>query len=202
MSRPIPAARSLTALALLGAMAACGGSDSTGPGKQTTFTVAEATTVATSIMTEVIKALGSAGFGANAAPTSARAAVASVPISSSGNFSGNCTNGGSVTGTYNYTADFDNQGGGSETGAVTSTLNGCKVSTGTRVISVGGQLSWSFNATFSQNAALNSYSWHNTGSFTWDGGSCSTDYTVSYVGTGAYNISGTFCGVNVSSGTK
>jgi hypothetical protein len=187
---------------LLGAIAACGGSDSTGPGKQATFSVVEATTVATSIMTEIAKAVATAGFGANAAPAGARASVAAVPITGSANYSGACTNGGTVTGHYDYSGNFDNQGAGTMSGTITSVLNACKVSTGTRIIAVGGQLTWTYGATFSQTAALNTYNWHGVGSFNWDGGSCSMDYSVSYAGTGAYTLNGSFCGVNISQGTK
>ena len=196
MSRP-PAVRSIVSLALLGAVAACG-SDSTGPSKQANFSASEATLVATNIMTEVVKALSTAGFGKNVAPTAALASFAAVPVSGSADFSGPCTDGGTVSGHYTYTGTFDTQGSGSMSGQITSTMNGCKVSTGTRVIAVGGQLTWTYSATFSQTASLNTYNWHTTGNFTWDGGSCSVDYGVSYTGTGAYKLTGTFCGVDVS----
>lgn len=198
MSRPPTALRSLAPIALLAAFTACGGSDSTGPSKQSTFTVVEATTVATNIMTEIAKALSTAGFGANAAPAAALASVASVPISGSSNYSAPCTNGGTVNGHYDYTGNFDNQGGGTMSGTISSTLNGCKVSTGTKLIAVGGQFTWTYAATISQTASLNSYNWHGVGSFTWDGGSCAIDYAVSYSGSGAYKLSGSFCGVDIS----
>src|SRR5512146_214002 len=104
MSRPTATIRSLVALACLWTLAACG-SDSTAPKKQT-FSVTEATTVATSIMTEVVKALSTAGFGANAGPAAAMAALPTVPVTGSANFSGNCTSGGTVTGHYAYTGNF------------------------------------------------------------------------------------------------
>lgn len=201
MSRPISAVRPLAFVTCIGALVACGGSDSTGPSKQT-FTVTEATSVATSIMTEIVKALSTAGFGTNVAPAAALASLASVPITGSADFSGNCTSGGTVSGHYSYTGNFDNQGGGTMSGSITSTLNGCKVSTGTRVISVGGQLTWTYGATFSQTASLNTYDWHGAGSFTWDGGSCAIDYSVNYTGSGAYKLTGTFCGVDISQSTK
>ena len=200
MSRPL-AVRSIVSLSLLGSIAACGGSDSTGP-KQASFTVSEATVVASSIMTEVVKALSSAGFGASAAPTAALASLARVPVSGSADFSGPCTDGGTVSGHYTYTGDFDNQGAGSMSGSITSTMNGCKVSTGTRTIAVGGQLTWTYSSTFSTNASLDTYNWHASGSFTWDGGSCSLDYGVSYTGTGAYKLTGNFCGVDISNQSK
>jgi hypothetical protein len=202
MSRSLATVRSLVSITVLGALAACGGSDSTGPGKQSTFTSVEATTVATNIMTEIVKALSTAGFGANAAPVGAVASVTAVPVTGSANFSGACTSGGTVSGHYDYTGNFDNQGGGTMSGTITSTLNGCKVSTGTKVIGVGGQFTWTYSATFSQTASLNTYNWHGVGSFTWDGGSCSIDYAVNYTGTGAYKLSGTFCGVDITQGTK
>ena len=202
MSRSIGTFRSLVSITLLGVVAACGGSDSTGPGKQSSFTAVQATTVATNIMTEIVKALSTAGFGANVAPVGARASLAQVPISGSADYSGPCTNGGTVSGHYSYTGDFDAQGGGTMSGTITSTLNGCKVSDGTRVIGVGGQFNWTYTAAFSQNASLNTYTWHGTGNFAWDGGSCSIDYSVNYVGTGAYTLSGTFCGVDISQGSK
>ena len=202
MSRSLATVRSLVSITVLAALAACGGSDSTGPGKQSTFTSVEATTVATNIMTEIVKALSTAGFGANAAPVGAVASVTAVPVTGSANFSGACTSGGTVSGHYDYTGNFDNQGGGTMSGTITSTLNGCKVSTGTKVIGVGGQFTWTYSATFSQTASLNTYNWHGVGSFTWDGGSCSIDYAVNYTGTGAYKLSGTFCGVDITQGSK
>ena len=202
MSRSTTVFRPLVSAVILGAFAACGGSDSTGPGKQSSFTAVQATTVATNIMTEIVKALSTAGFGANAAPVGALASRAQVPISGSADYSGTCTSGGTVTGHYSYTGDFDNQGSGTMSGTITSTLNGCKVSDGTRVIGVGGQFNWTYSATFSQNASLDTYTWHGTGNFTWDGGSCGIDYSVKYVGTGAYTLSGTFCGVDITQGSK
>lgn len=201
MSRPTITFRSLVSIALLGAVAACGGSDSTGP-KQASFTSVQATTVATNLMTEISRALSTAGFGANTAPVGAAASVSQVPINASADYSGTCTNGGTVTGHYSYTGNFDSQGSGTMSGTMTSTLNGCKVSDGTRLIAVGGQFNWTYNATFSQNAALNNYTWHATGNFNWDGGNCAIDYTVNYVGTGAYTLTGTFCGVDISQSSK
>lgn len=205
MSRSMGSLRSLVSISVLAAIIACGGSDSTGPGKQSTFTAVQATTVATNIMTEIVTALSKAGFGANTAPAGAVASVASlaqVPISGSADYSGPCTSGGTVTGHYSYTGNFDSQGGGTMSGTITSTLNGCKVSDGTRVIGVGGQFNWTYSASFSQNASLDTYTWHGTGGFTWDGGSCTIDYSVKYVGTGAYTLSGTFCGVDISQASK
>jgi hypothetical protein len=197
MPRSLSVIRPVASIAVLGAIVACGGSDSTGPGKST-FTAIEATTVATNIMTEISKALATAGFGANAAPSGALASVAAVPVTGSSNYSAPCTSGGTVNGHYDYTGNFDNQGAGTMSGTITSTLNGCKVSTGTKLIAVGGQFTWTYGATFSQTTALNSYTWHGTGSFTWDGGSCTIDYGVNYTGSGTYKLSGSFCGVDIS----
>lgn len=197
MPRPISIVRPLASIAVLGAIVACGGSDSTGPGKSG-FTAIEATTVATNIMTEIAKAVATAGFGANAAPSGALASVAAVPVTGSSNYSAACTNGGAVNGHYDYSGNFDNSGAGTMSGTITSTLNGCKVSTGTKLIAVGGQFTWTYGATFSQTAALNAYTWHGAGSFTWDGGSCAIDYGVNYTGSGVYKLSGSFCGVDIS----
>jgi hypothetical protein len=193
---------SLLSAALLGTIAACG-SDATGPANnQTAFTVQEATTVASAIFSEISRALSTSGFALDVAPTTSRAAAARsmVPVTGSSNVNAACTNGGTITGKYTYSEDFANDGTGTASGSFSVAMTGCKVSTGTRVIAVDGQLTYTFGMTFAKNVALDTFNWRGTGSFTWSGGNCAIDYTVNYTGsaTGKSTITGTFCGVNLN----
>jgi hypothetical protein len=185
-------------IAFAGAVVGCG-SDSTGPkGGQSTLTTQQATLVATGIFEELSLALGKSGFSGQAAPIAAR--LSSVPITGTASINAPCTNGGNITGTYNYSDDIGSNGSGTASGAMTVVMAGCKVSTGTDLIAVSGNLTYTFSFVFSQQASLDTFDWRGTGSFNWTGGSCGIDYTVHYTGAtgGQFVIKGTVCGVNVS----
>jgi hypothetical protein len=171
-------------------MVACGGDSATGPKSQ--LSQAEAQQVAINLFNEVDHALQT--FGA-LAPTAAARSVAAQPTQS---FSSNCTNGGSLSGSFTYTDNLDNQGTGSVTGSVTITPNGCQVSTGTRLIAVGGSINFSFSLAFTQGAQSGDFTFHGGGAFTWSGGSCPMDYTVTLTPAGNETISGTLCGETIN----
>jgi hypothetical protein len=192
--------RGFASVALAAAVAGCG-SDSTGPKAQTTLTSQQAVLVASGIFEEVSLAISKSGFAGQLAPSAAR--FASVPTTGSVSISAPCTNGGTISGAYNYSVDFAANGSGSETGNFNMTMAGCKVSTGSDLIAVSGSLNYSFNFAFSQNAALDAFDWHGSGSFNWNGASCSLDYTVHYTGAtgGHITVAGTVCGVSVNETT-
>jgi hypothetical protein len=185
--------RGAALLFTLGAMDACGGDSATGP-KGDQLSQAEAQQVAMNLFHEVDNALST--FGAFA-PTAAARSVATQPTQS---FSSNCTNGGTLTGSFTYTDNLDSQGTGSVSGSITITPNGCKVSTGTRLIAVGGSINFSFSLAFTQGVQSGDFTFHGGGAFTWSGGNCPMDYTVTLTPAGNETISGTLCGetINVS----
>jgi hypothetical protein len=185
-------------IAFAGAVLGCG-SDSTGPKNgQSTLTSAQAEVVASGIFEEVSLALSKSGFSPQRAPAAAR--LSSVPLTGSASINAPCTNGGNITGTYNYSDDIGSNGSGTSTGTMTVAMAGCKVSTGTELIAVSGNLTYTFSFAFSQDVSLDAFDWRGTGSFNWTGGSCGIDYTIHYTGAtgGHITINGTVCGVNVS----
>lgn len=188
--------RAFTRGVLLWAVAAtvaCGSDSSTGP-KNSGLTAAEAQQVAISIFTEVSKALSSVGA---TAPTAASRSVAAAPAQT---FSSPCTNGGTISGSFTFTSTLDSQGTGTVDGSMTITPSGCKVSTGTRTIQVDGSLNFTFATAFTKGAQSGDFTFHGGGSFTWTGGSCTMDYTVTVTPQGKQTITGTLCGetINVS----
>jgi hypothetical protein len=174
------------------AVAACGGDSSTGP-KNSGLTAAEAQQVAVAIFTEVSKALSSVGASS---PAPASQSVAAAPTT----FSSPCTNGGTISGSFTFTSTLDSQGTGTVDGSMTITPSGCKVSTGSRIIEVSGSLNFTFSMAFTKGAQSGNFVFHGGGSFTWTGGSCTMDYTVTLTPQGKETISGTVCGetINVS----
>ena len=198
MRRLSTVGKRLAWITFAGALVGCG-SDSTGPkGGQSALTTQQAAVVATGIFEEVSLALSKAGFAAQVAPTAAR--LSSVPTTGSASINAPCTNGGNITGTYNYSDDIGSNGSGTATGTMTLTMAGCKVSTGTDLIAVNGNFTYTFNFAFSQQTSLDTFDWRGTGSFSWSGGSCGIDYTIHYTGAagGHITMSGTVCGANVS----
>ena len=195
MRLSLNARRSLAATALLAFASACG-SDATAP--KPAFTVEEATAIAMGMFVEVSNAMTQSGFGADLAPSSAR--FSSVPFTTSDNFTSSCTKGGSISGTVAFTGDIDVQGGGTASGTVTTTPQGCRIDTGKRIIALGGQMTYTFNMKFSQNAALDNFDWRGAGNFTWDGNTCGIDYTLKLTGIGIGNgtLTGSVCGVDIS----
>jgi hypothetical protein len=180
-------------LCMVGAFVACG-SDSTAP-KSNALTPLEAQQVAIAIFTEVSKALATVTFSAPAGASSSVAAMPTAPITS------NCTNGGTITGSYTFTNGLDNQGTGTVTGSMTITPNACKVSTGSRVIAVGGSINFTYSLSYAKYAQAGNFTFHGGGGFTWDGGSCPMDYTVTLTPQGKETVSGTLCGQSINFGT-
>jgi len=176
------------------ATVACGGDSSTGP-KNNALTAAEAQQVAIAIFTEVSKALSSVGA---TAPTAASRSVASQPTQT---FSSPCTNGGTIGGTFSFTSNLDSQGSGTVNGSMTITPSGCKVSTGSRIIEVGGSLNFTYSMAFTKGAQSGNFTFHGGGSFTWSGGSCAMDYTVTVTPQGKETVNGTLCGETINFST-
>jgi len=109
-----------------------------------------------------------------------------------------CTNGGKISGSANVTSNVNSAGTGSITGSLTVTPEACKVSNGTKLITVGGQLTFDFSVTLNQNALVSEVV-HGKGNLTWDDGNCNIDYTVTVSPTtGHGSISGTFCGATLN----
>jgi hypothetical protein len=173
-------------------MVACGGGESaTGP-KGDQLSAAEAQQVAIGLFAEVDSALSRLGA---VAPTAAARSLATQPTQT---FSSTCTNGGTLNGSLTFTDGIDNQGTGSLTGSVDVTPNGCKVSTGTRLIAVGGSINFTFSVTLTQGVQTGNFNFHFGGAFTWSGGSCPMDYTVSVTPQGKETVSGTLCGQTIN----
>jgi len=183
--------RAAAVLVALGVMVACGGDGPIGP-KGDQLSAAEAQQVAIALFAEVDSALSRLGA---LAPTAAARSLATQPTQT---FSSNCTNGGTLTGSVNYTEDFDNQGNGSLTASIDITPNACKVSTGTRLIAVGGSINFTFNLILAQGAQSGNATFHGGGSLTWSGGNCPLDYTVLFDPQGKETVSGTACGQTIN----
>lgn len=185
--------RSIVSIALLGFAAGCG-SDATSPTRENAFTVAEATTVASAILEEVSRALANAGT----LDVGSAASRSVVPTTTKQSVNSPCTGGGTISGDVSVTVDFADDGTGSESGTMTVTPKGCRVSTGTRMIAVNGQLTYTLDFRFAKNAELTQFKWRGFGEFNWDGGNCKMDYAMDFVGNKS-TISGSICGVDISS---
>jgi hypothetical protein len=187
------AATVLTGLAL-GAAVACGG-DSTSPAADNSLTPAEARVVASSLFGEITAAVGSPTPSSSTVP--AGASRATVPTLTA-TINANCREGGTIQGTYLFTSDLDAAGTGTKSGSITVTASQCKVSTGERTISTDGSYTYTFSAGFTNNVWSSDFVWKANGAFTWTGGSCTLDYTVTITPQGARSYSGTVCGTDVS----
>ena len=183
--------RSLAILAVgVLTLSACSSDSSTGP--KTTMTAQEALAVASGIMVEVSNALGrTAGF--DVANLGASAAV--MP---SQPFNATCTNGGKISGNITYAFGVGEDGTGQITGSMTVAPESCMVSNGTKLIAVSGQWTVDFTMNYTQSVA-GDFIWHAFGALTWDGGSCSLDYTMTLSPNGHGRVNGTFCGVTLNS---
>lgn len=183
--------RGAAAVCTVGALIGCGDS-TTGP-KQDTLSATEVRQVAANIFAEVSKALSSLSF---APPAAAARSVAAAPTQT---FSSACTNGGSMSGSFSYTDNTNSQGTGSLNGTIAMTPQACKVSTGTRMIDVGGSINFTFTMNFVQFEQSGNFTFHGGGAFTWSGGSCPLNYDVTVTPEGKETISGTICGETVDS---
>jgi hypothetical protein len=182
----------LTGLALVTA-AGCGG-DTTSP-TQATVSRAEARAIASAMFANLTRAVGSP------TPTSNNVAVQSVAAAGptvTANINANCSNGGTIAGTFGLTSDVDANGNGTVTGAVTVSAAHCNVDTGERIISVDGGFNFDFNVGLSNHRPSSDFVWVATGTLVWTGGSCTLDYTVRITKNGTRTVTGTVCGVDVS----
>jgi hypothetical protein len=174
-------------------LSACSDS-STGPKTTATMTPQEALSVASGIMLEISNALAATTGGLNVADVRTSAAV--MPTET---FSSPCTSGGRITGSITFTDNVNSAGTGTLTGAMTATPQGCMVSNGTKMIAVSGQWTVDFSMSFNQFAQAGDFIWHAKGNFTWDGGNCSLDYTMTISADGHGSLTGTFCVVTLNS---
>jgi hypothetical protein len=173
---------------------ACSSDSSTGPQTTTTtMTQQEALAVASGIFTEISRALSTTTGGLNVAP--ARASASVMPTQS---FNSPCAAGGKIGGSLTYTDNINDAGTGSFTGSMTIAPQGCMISNGTKLIAVGGQWTFDFSINLNQ-AALVNMTMRGRGTLTWDGGSCSLDYTMNLSGDGHGSVTGTFCGATLNS---
>ena len=172
--------------------AACG--DSTGP-KQATLSPEEARNVASALFNEIARAAGSATL--SPARSGASQSVAGVPTISF-SLNANCSAGGSLEGTFEFTDEAKSQGTGKRSGVIRVTANQCNLNTGERMISANGGYTYNFSASFTNHILSSNFVWNADGTLTWTGGSCTLDYTVEVTPLGAKTLSGTVCGVDVS----
>ncbi|HEY4322265.1 MAG TPA: hypothetical protein VGM77_13950 [Gemmatimonadales bacterium] len=183
-----PLALAALILPLFSACSSSGSTDNTGGGA--TLSATEAPVVASAIFSSAFSALSSATFSSL---KDGRAML----VQPTATFNAPCTGGGSISGSLNLTNSLNGQGTGSEAYAMSINENSCAVSTGTRTITVGGTLTFNFNMSLVA-YALTAYTATATGNFTWSGGSCAINYTVTMNGAGHYGISGSLCGVSIS----
>lgn len=191
MRRQTSLIRAAAAVFTIGALVGCGSDSATGP-KKDTLSQAEAQQLAANFFAEVSKALSALSA---IAPSGASRSVAAMPTQT---FSSPCTNGGTIGGSFTYTDNTNAQGTGSLIGAITVTPQACKVSTGTRMIDVGGSINFTFTFNFVQFEQSGNFTFHAGGAFTWSGGNCPLDYNVTLTPAGGETISGIICGQTVN----
>ena len=155
----------------------------------------EALAVALGILTEISKAAATTTPPADVAP-----AAASLSVAPTVTFSSDCANGGTVSGSASYTSNVDAAGTGSVNVSMTVTPQACKVSNGTKLITVGGQWTFDLSSTLNQGKTVGDIVWHGKGNLTWDDGNCNIDYTMTLnLSPPAHGtITGTFCGASLN----
>lgn len=114
------------------------------------------------------------------------------------NVSANCPGGGTVKGSASFTNDLNSSGTGTRSGSVTISASQCNVSTGQRTLTTDGNYTYTFTAGYTNNVLSSNFLWKATGDFTWTGGACALDYSVTVTPQGTKTFSGTVCGVDVS----
>ena len=176
----------------LGLGTACG--DATSP-KQASMSPEEARNVASALFNEIAHAAGSPT--PSTARTGASQSTAGVPTVSL-SLNANCSAGGSLKGTFEFTDEANAQGTGKRSGVISVTAKECNVDTGQRVISANGGYTYNFSASFTKNILSSNFVWDAGGTLTWTGGSCTLDYTIEVTPLGRKTLSGTVCGVDVS----
>ncbi|MGH7656050.1 MAG: hypothetical protein ACREN6_15450 [Gemmatimonadaceae bacterium] len=192
-SRPI--LRGLAILATVGTLTACG-HDSTGP--KGTLSAAEAQTAGIALFTEIDRAFTNTTFSSSGAALATSVPRIAAATTLSGTVNSTCSAGGTITGTISITSDLDTAGTGPESMTMSVTAAGCKVDTGKQTIALDGNLTYAFNLGLTQYIPSSNYIWTGNGSFTWTGGSCTIDYTLTYSQQGHGSETGTFCGSDIS----
>jgi hypothetical protein len=197
-----PSARRPAALVIAATLlAACsGGGDDGGP-RGGPLSAREAGAVATAVFAELGRALSNVDVGA--APRARALAPAAFRAAAddgmSGSLSGNCQRGGRITLEYRYASNMNSAGTGTMTGTMKLTPQGCVVSTGERDITVNGapSLDFTYTAAYTNGEPTATTSFRGTGGFTWSGGNCMMDYTVTMTPQGGGRASGTVCGERI-----
>lgn len=181
----------------LGLLTACG--DSTSP-KANSLTQAEAQTVAANLFTEISAALSSRTPVTTDVTPSPSFATTGTTLNYT--VSGNCTEGGSVTGTYSATSNLDGSGNGTIASNAVVTIAACAVNTGTRTIAVSGNLTYGATQTFANGGQPSSLTATVNGNYAWEGGSCSLNYNITVTPAHQMTFAGNICGVsfNASAG--
>lgn len=182
------------AAAAIAAATACGGDSASPQNGSNSLTPAEARTVASALFGEIARAVGSPTPSSSNAR--ANQSVAGPTVSATVNAT--CSGGGTIHGTYLFNSDVNSAGTGALSGSVTVAASQCTVSTGQRTISTDGSYTYTFSASLVNNALASNFVWKAGGTFTWTGGSCTLDYTVTVTPQGTRSLSGTICGVDVT----
>lgn len=191
--RPYSSVATALAVAALVFATACD-DDSTSPNKND-LTPAEARTVAAAVFGEIVRAIGSASPAS--ASTAASLSVAARPATVTASVQARCSAGGSISGEWTFNDDTNASGTGTKSGSVTLAASNCNISTGERTLTTNGSYTFTFAASFTNNALSSDFVWNGTGNFEWTGGSCALDYTIRVAPQGRRTLSGTVCGVDV-----
>ena len=188
--------RALLSAAGVLAVSACSDS-STGPKPNSSMTPQEALAVASAMMAEIAKASPASAAVRNVVPASA--SFSAMPTTTV-TLNSDCSNGGKISGSATVTNNVNTAGTGSVSAVLTVAPQACKVSNGTKLITVGGQLTFDFSLNLNQNTVVGDIVWHGKGNLTWDDGNCNIDYTVTASPTtGHGSVTGTFCGATLNS---
>lgn len=213
MPRPHPRLTSIVAAAALApvvaALAAC--SSATDPTTRALSAV-EARTVANALFDQVLGAAGNTtdlssqravGFvqlhaqravRPSAVRPRASATTTTLPINAA------CPLGGSITGSGTISENLDANGTGTEAAMITYAPQGCVVSAGSRNVTVNGApaITMAINVPLVAGQPASTATVQVGGGFSWAGGTCRLNYTVSVTPNGTGTISGTACGQDVS----
>lgn len=180
---------------VLAAATACGG-DSTSPQVNASLSPAEARAVASALFGQI--AVGAAGSSTpSSSTTPATQSVTGTPTATA-TVNATCAGGGTIKGTYIFTSDVNASGTGTRSGSVAVSASNCTVSTGQRTITTDGAYLFTFSASFTNNALSSNFLWDASGNFTWTGGACALDYTITVTPQGSKSLNGTVCGVDVT----
>jgi hypothetical protein len=184
------------AVMALAAATACG-SDSASPQTGSdSLTPAEARVVANALFGQIAVAAAGSSTPSSSTIPATQSATGTPTVTATVN--ANCAGGGTIKGSYIFNNDVNASGTGTRSGSVTVSASNCTVSTGQRTITTDGAYVYTFSASFTNNALSSNFAWHGGGTFTWTGGACTLDYTVTVTPQGSKSLSGTICGVDVT----